>query len=191
MPTELPRQIQDFIVLVDVYVDKGTRYARAEKVACRMARQGKEAHALNDAIPALLDQFKKSRQAVLTAAMPLAKALEQAGASSRNVLALHNAVESKGGSASIRKLWPRLKAELQQFAIKDATPKARKKRRIKAGRKPDPDVEKRDNSWLKDFEAGQKSGVYETLADFARSVEEEPDTVRKGLKRARDRRNLR
>ena len=118
MPTELTFQIQAFIGLVEAYVDKGKRYAKAEKVACHMARQGEEAHAINAEIPEYLDQFKKSRQAVLTAAMPLAEAIERAGVSSRNVLALCNAVGGPGGPASSRKLWAKLKAELQQIVIR-------------------------------------------------------------------------
>ena len=114
---ELSGQIQDFIERVAGYIEKGTRYARAERIACHMARQGEESHPLNAAIPEYLAQFKKSRQAVLTAAMPLAESIERADASSKNLLTLRNAVEGPGAPASLSKLWPTLKSELQQVAI--------------------------------------------------------------------------
>ena len=56
--------------------------------------------------------------------------------------------------------------------------------RKKAGRPKDPHVTKRDDEWLSRWEAGK----YETLAEFAKAVGEEPDAVRKGLNRARQRR---
>lgn len=64
----------------------------------------------------------------------------------------------------------------------------RAKRQSKTGRKSDPEVTNRDDDWLTRFDTGLSEGTYETLADFAREVEEQPDTVRKALQRARKRR---
>ena len=64
-------------------------------------------------------------------------------------------------------------------------------RRQRSGRKTDPEITKRDDKWLGDFEAGQKKGSFDTEADFARHVKEEYSCVRKALARARERRKSR
>ena len=54
----------------------------------------------------------------MAAALPMAEALGGADFDTRRLLMLHNAVGGPGGSASIRKLWPALKADLQRIAMK-------------------------------------------------------------------------
>ena len=63
-------------------------------------------------------------------------------------------------------------------------------RRQRSGRKTDPEITKRDDKWLGDFEAGQKKGSFDTEADFARHVKEEYGCVRKALARAQSGENL-
>ena len=134
MATELTKAVENLIELVEVYVDRGTRYARAEKVAHRAARSGLDAAAVNAAIPGWFDEFKQSRQAVLDSVIPAAEALEAAGLDTHKVLMLRNAVAGPGGSATIQDLWPTLKAELQRLAMtgpatdgaKSATPGQRR-----------------------------------------------------------------
>ena len=67
-------------------------------------------------------------------------------------------------------------------------PQAARKR---AGRKPDADIAKRDDVWLVQYNAGLRSGEFETEADFARHVGEDYDLVRKALQRASKRQRTR
>jgi hypothetical protein len=199
---KLSGRIQDFIGLVERYTDAGTRYERAERTALRRAQQGEDAHALDAAIPEYHAQFKQARQAVLTAAPPLVNELERAGVNSVPLLRLREAVGGRGGSASIRKLWPKLKADLQRAAIREGLPPAPtmpsgagavvpkgSKRQKHAGRKADPEIANRDDAWLVEYEAGVRSDEFETAADFQRHLGDDYtyDQVRKALERARKR----
>jgi hypothetical protein len=67
----------------------------------------------------------------------------------------------------------------------------KRKRRKRAGRQADPNITKRDDGWLTEFNAGLRSGAFETMADFANHVGEEYDMVRKALERARKRKKSR
>jgi hypothetical protein len=170
-------QIDDFISSVDKWLELGQRSTYWTEISKANLEHGIEDYPLRESLLKNHRSLLQTQAAVLKRGEKLVKILKVAGVDCRDLrTVLYHVEHTAGSTAVVRLLWPPIRTDLQAVE--------QKKRRKRAGRKPDPAITQRNDEWKRQWNQGQNTGEFDSIADFRRKVapDEEYDTVRKVLK---------